>query len=211
MSTARWRGLYALTDGVPRAPEDLASLVEAAIRGGAVLIQYRDKGTDDRRRRAEAATLVTVCHAHGVPLLVNDDVALALAVGADGAHLGRDDLPLAAARRQLGPRAILGVSCYADPERALAAQAEGASYVAFGRFFPSLTKPGASPANLEMLARVRPRLHLPVVAIGGVTPENGPVLITAGADLLAVVHGIFGEPDPRTAAERYARLFPPVS
>jgi thiamine-phosphate pyrophosphorylase len=203
------RGLYAVTDGAPRAPGALAAAVEAALLGGAVLVQYRDKGADPERRRREAEALLEVCRGYGAPLLVNDDVALAAAIGADGVHLGREDLPLAEARRRLGARSIIGVSCYADPRRALAAQSAGADYVAFGRFFPSLTKPLASPASVAMLAAARARLRVPVVAIGGITPENAPALIAAGADLLAVAHGVFGEPDPRAAAERFARLFPP--
>jgi thiamine-phosphate pyrophosphorylase len=201
------RGLYAITDEVPRAPEALAALVEAVIGGGAVVVQYRDKGEDDARRRRECGAVLDVCRARRVPLIVNDDVGLARAVGADGVHLGRDDARLAEARALLGREAVLGASCYADPQRALRAQAEGADYVAFGRFFPSRTKPGATPAAVEILAAVRPDLSVPVVAIGGLTPENAGPVIAAGADLLAVVHGLFGDPDPRRAAERYARLF----
>lgn len=201
------RGLYAVTDGVPRAPEVLAALVEAVITGGAVLVQYRDKGGDDGRRRRECGAVLDVCRARRVPLIVNDDIGLARAVGADGVHLGRDDPPLAEARALLGREAVLGASCYADPQRALRAQAEGADYVAFGRFFPSRTKPAATPAAIEMLAAVCPHLSVPVVAIGGLTPENAGPVIAAGADLLAVVDGLFGDPDPRHAAERYARLF----
>jgi thiamine-phosphate pyrophosphorylase len=200
-------GLYAVTDGAPRDPQALASLVGAVVDGGAVLVQYRDKGDDPERRQREAAGLLAVCRARGVPLIVNDDLALCRAVGADGVHLGRDDLPLVQAREVLGPAALIGVSCYGEPERALRAQAEGADYVAFGRFYPSHTKPGASPATREMLAAVRPRLRVPVVAIGGITPENAPALRHAGADLLAVVHGLFGAADPGAAARRYAALF----
>jgi thiamine-phosphate pyrophosphorylase len=201
------RGLYAVTDGADRTPEALAALAGQVIQGGAVAVQYRDKSTDAARRRREARTLLAVCRRHRVPLLVNDDVALAREVGADGVHLGRDDLPLATARALLGPDALIGVSCYGEPERAVQAEAEGADYVAFGGFFPSRTKPLATPATVAMLAAARPRLRGPVVAIGGITPENAPVLIAAGADLVAVVHGVFGQPDPRAAAERYARLY----
>jgi thiamine-phosphate pyrophosphorylase len=201
------RGLYAVTDGVGRAPEALAAVAEQVIRGGAVVLQYREKTGDAGRRKREADALLAVCRRHRVPLVINDDAELAGEIGADGVHLGRDDLPFAAARAILGPDAVIGVSCYGEPERALEAEAAGADYVAFGRFFPSRTKPRATPAPVAMLAAVRPRLRGPVVAIGGVTPENAPALIAAGADLIAVVQGVFGDPDPRAAAERYARLF----
>ena len=200
------RGLYIITDGMARPPEVLAHLLEQIILGGAVLVQYRDKTRDTARRAREVAAALEVCRAHGVPLLINDDVLLARSAGADGVHLGRDDRPLREARAVLGSDAIVGVSCYADPDRALAAQDGGADYVAFGRFFASPTKPQASPASVQMLAAVRPRLRLPMAAIGGITPENAPALIAAGADLLAVVSGVFGAPDPRAAAERFRRL-----
>ncbi len=201
------RGLYVVTDGAERPVEALVTLVEQTLLGGAVLVQYRDKSRDAARRTREAGALRETCRAHGVPLVVNDDLELARAVGADGVHLGRDDPPLTEARARLGPTAILGASCYADPERAVAAEAAGADYVAFGRFFPSFTKPLATPASVAMLAAVRRRLRGPVVAIGGITPENAPALIAAGADLLAVVQGVFGDPDPRAAAARFANLF----
>lgn len=206
MSRCPRRGLYAVTDGRPRPPRDLAALVEAVIRGGAVMVQYRDKGTDGPRRRAEAEALAVVCRGR-VPLVINDDVELAAAVGAAGVHLGRDDPGLGEARRRLGPDAIIGISCYGEPGRAVAAQAAGADYVAFGRFFPSTTKPEAVQADLEMLRRVRPRLVVPVVAIGGITPDNAAALLEAGADLLAVVQGVFGAADPGEAAARYRAHF----
>jgi thiamine-phosphate pyrophosphorylase len=203
-------GLYAVT------PEHwtlglLARQVELAIAGGAQVIQYRDKSrdraSDQQRRLVEARALRAVCHAAGIPLIVNDDVTLAAAVSADGVHLGLDDGAPAEARRLLGPAAIIGVSCYDRLELAEAAQAAGADYVAFGSFFPSSTKPRAVRADLDLLRRARQRIGLPLVAIGGITPENGAALIAAGADLLAVVSGVFGGPDPRTAAQAYARLF----
>ena len=200
------RGLYAVTDGAVRPLAVLASLVEQVILGGAVLVQYRDKTGEAARRAREVGALLEVCRARSVALLVNDDVTLARATGADGVHLGREDLPLGEARAVLGPDALIGVSCYASPERALAAQDSGADYVAFGRFFPSATKPHATPVGIEVLVAVRPRLRVPVVAIGGITPENAPALIAAGADLLAVVSGVFGAPDPRATAERFRRL-----
>lgn len=200
-------GLYAITDGDFAAGELLPVAVEAAIRGGARLIQYRDKTTDAGRRREEAQRLAALCHAHGALLIVNDDVELAFACEADGVHLGRDDGDIAAARVSLGPHAIIGASCYDSLERAVTATQMGADYVAFGSFYPSQTKPDAARAPITLLAEARRRLAIPICAIGGITPGNGATLVAAGADMLAVVQGVFGAPDVTEAARRYARLF----
>ncbi len=204
----RLRGLYLIT--APAASDEARWLagVAAALRGGASIVQYRDKEADPPARTRRAQALRRLCAAHGVALIVNDDVELARAVGA-GVHLGRDDTPLAAARARLGPGRLIGISCYDSLERARAAAAGGADYVAFGRFFPSHTKPEATPAPLELLPRARAALSLPIVAIGGITPENGAALIAAGADLLAVGHAVSAADDPQTAAQRIAALFGP--
>ena len=142
-----------------------------------------------------------------MPFLINDDIHLAATIEAAGVHLGRDDADTVTARAALGPHAIIGVSCYNELARAQAAQDAGADYVAFGRFFPSRTKPQALEAAPELLRAARGALKIPVVAIGGITPENGGVLIEAGADALAVIEGVFGLADVRAAAARYAALF----
>jgi thiamine-phosphate pyrophosphorylase len=201
----RLRGLYAITPEHP--VPDLAQQVALAIAGGARVIQYRDKSADRERRLAEAGALRVLCRAAGVLLIVNDDPALAAAIGADGVHLGRDDGDPAEARRLLGPRAIIGVSCYNRLDLGVAAQATGADYIAFGSFFPSATKPGTISAEPELLLRARAALRLPLVAIGGITPQNGTALIASGADMLAVVSGVFAGPDPKAAAAAYTRLF----
>jgi thiamine-phosphate pyrophosphorylase len=201
------RGLYAIADSHYLEPEQFAPAVRAALAGGARVIQYRDKRGDPAGRAAIAHELNRLCVEHGAPLLINDDVALAAEVGAAGVHIGRDDSDMTHTRAQLGPEAIIGVSCYNELERALAAQAGGADYVAFGRFFPSHTKPNAVQATTALLHAACARLHIPIVAIGGITPENGGTLIEAGADALAVIEGVFGQPDIAAAAERYARLF----
>lgn len=201
------RGLYAITAGDTVTAIGLVEQVAQAIAGGARLIQYRDKSGDPIKRLAEAGALNELCRAQGVPLLINDDLALAAGVGAAGVHLGRDDAPLAEARARLGADAIIGVSCYDDFALAAAAAAAGADYVAFGSFFPSPTKPAAVPADPALLRRARRELAVPAVAIGGITPENGGALIEAGAALLAVVSGVFGAADIRAAARRYATLF----
>lgn len=201
-------GLYAITrDDARSRTDDLAAGVRGAIRGGVAVVQYRAKGSN-RDTVADASALLSTCHAAGVPLIVNDDIELALAVGADGVHLGRDDMSLAEARQRLGAAAIIGVSCYDDADRAAAAEAGGADYVAFGRFFPSASKPLAPCARLETLREARRRLGLPIVAIGGITPENGRVLLQAGADLLAVIEGVFGDPrGPECAARAFRELW----
>lgn len=200
-------GLYVLTDGTLIPDEKLVPAVAAAIAGGAVMVQYRDKSTDANKRRWEAQYLVNLCRPLGVPLIINDDVALAAAVGAAGVHLGRDDGDIASARAALGPGAIIGVSCYNELERAVAAEAAGADYVAFGSFFGSSIKPNAVHANPALLAEAKQRLQIPVVAIGGISADNGALLVAAGADLLAVISDVFGQPDIRAAARRIAGLF----
>jgi len=201
------RGLYAITAGDTVTALGLTEQAARAIAGGARAIQYRDKSGDPIKRLAEAAALNRLCRAQGVPLLINDDVALAAQVGAAGVHLGRDDADVAEARARLGSDAIIGVSCYNQFELAEHAAAAGADYVAFGSFFPSPTKPEAVPADPALLQRARSELHVPAVAIGGITPENGRALIQAGAAMLAVISGVFGQPDIQAAARRYADLF----
>jgi thiamine-phosphate pyrophosphorylase len=200
-------GLYAIADTACLDNDSLHPAVAAAIEGGARVIQYRDKTNDVARRTRQALLLTALCRQHQIPFLINDDVTLAADSRADGVHLGRGDATLAEARARLGAQAIIGVSCYNELERALAAEAAGADYVAFGSFFASRTKPGAVRADLDLLRTARARLQLPVVAIGGITPENGAILIQAGADALAVIEGVFAQPDVRAAAARYARLF----
>jgi thiamine-phosphate pyrophosphorylase len=201
------RGLYAIADTAIAPPEELLVRVGQALRGGARLIQLRDKRHRDTQAREQACALLELCRAHSVPLLINDDVALAAAIGADGVHIGRADAPLAQARAVLGPAALIGVSCYDSLERARAAARGGADYVAFGRFYPSSTKPEAVQAPPELLGQARQALDIPLVAIGGITPENGAALIEAGADMLAVIHGVFAQADPEAAARRIAALF----
>jgi thiamine-phosphate pyrophosphorylase len=200
-------GLYAITDTQLTPGSALIPAVTAALRGGARVIQYRDKGRDNLRRSEAAAALNALCQNHGALLIINDDVELAAAIGAAGVHLGRDDPDLHAARKRLGAHAMIGVSCYNQLERAQTAAEHGADYVAFGRFFPSRTKPDAVAAAPALLRAARAALDLPLVAIGGITPDNGGLLIAAGADMLAVIHDVFGQPDIEAAARRFAVLF----
>lgn len=201
------RGIYAITDRELMAERGLLQLAEQALAAGISLLQYRDKSRDVSRRRVEAEALLQLCRRYRVPLLINDDLELAAAIGADGVHLGKDDPQLEAARARLGPAAIIGVSCYNSLELARKAAQSGADYIAFGRFFPSSSKPLAVQADPQQLRQARTELRLPLVAIGGITPQNGAALVAAGADLLAVIHGIFGQPDIAAAVAAYHPLF----
>lgn len=203
----RWpaRGLYAITPD-ERDTARLLARVRAVVDAGACWLQYRNKTADDRLRREQASALLPLCRAAGVPLIVNDDWRLAAAIGADGAHLGADDGELGEARAALGSDTLLGASCYDSLERARDAVTRGANYVAFGAFFPSPTKPHARRACPTLL-QASAALGMPRVAIGGITPDNGRALVAAGADLLAVISGVFDAPDPAAAARAYRRCF----
>ena len=203
------RGLYAITDSALLADGRLLPWVEASLAGGARLLQYRDKSRDCMRRREEAGQLKALCAQYGARLLINDDLALASELGV-GVHLGLEDGSLQEARAELGPEAIVGATCHASLTNAEAALAAGASYVAFGRFFDSRTKPGAPAATPELLEQARERFSAPIVAIGGITLERAPQLISAGANLLAVIHGLFGADSAeavRQRAEAFTTLF----
>lgn len=198
------RGLYAITQTDNKSANIVIDEVTAAIKGGAVVVQYRDKTSQDKVYLGRE--LLKVCHRHNVPLIINDDIELAVNLGADGVHLGKDDGDILLARQRLGADAIIGVSCYNSVERAITMQAQGATYVAFGRFFPSSSKPLAAPARLETLQQAKLVLTVPVVAIGGILPENAVPLINAGADLLAVIGGLFSA-QPEQAARQYQAVF----
>ncbi|MGY0558738.1 MULTISPECIES: thiamine phosphate synthase [unclassified Lysobacter] len=199
------KGLYAITPDEPDTARLLAR-IEPVLRAGAGWLQYRNKSADAVLRKQQVLALKPLCRQYGVPLIINDDWQLAVALGADGAHLGQGDGDLAAARAALGAHAILGATCQDSLEWAVDAIAQGASYVAFGAFFVSTTKPLARRAPPELLRRAA-RLGVPVVAIGGITPDNGRVLVESGADLLAVVGGIFDAPDPVAATRAYLSCF----
>lgn len=200
------RGLYAITpDGVDK--EILLSRVEAALRGGARIVQYRDKQRHPVARSEIARALRALCRRFGAGFIVNDDLALALASDADGVHLGGDDGDLMAARQALGQGRLLGASCYADFEMARAALAAGADYVAFGAVFASPTKPHAVPAPLSLFAHCRQELGLPACAIGGITVDNGAAVIAAGADMIAVISDLFAAPDIEARASALQQLF----
>ncbi len=206
----RLQGLYAITDPL-LCGERLIGKVSAAISGGIRILQYRNKHASLAQQRKEALALRSLCREHEVLFIINDNVSLASETDADGVHLGQQDDDLQHAREHLGEDKIIGISCNNRFDLALGAQAEGADYVAFGRFFPSRTKPQAPPADMQLLERARQELHIPVVAIGGITPRNAPALLATGVPMLAVIHGIFAARDVRTAVQDYVRLFTPPS
>ncbi len=201
----RIAGLYAVTPDLADTA-DLVARVAAALAGGAGAVQYRNKTADPALKRAQAAALARVHAARGAVFIVNDDPALAAAVGADGVHIGGSDGSVAAAREIVGPDRIIGVSCYDDPALAESAVADGADYVAFGSFFPSSVKPGARRADVALLLNAR-HLGVPIVAIGGITPANARELACAGADAVAVISAVFDAPDVEAAARAVANAF----
>ena len=199
-------GLYAVT------PDDddsarLAGRVRAALEGGVRLVQYRNKTADAALRRYQASALCGLCQAHGAAFIVNDDLELALAVDAHGLHLGGEDGSIAAARARLGPHKLLGASCYRSLDNAERALAEGADHIAFGSFFVSTVKPGAVRSTPSILTEAKRKFGVPVVAIGGITHDNAPLVISAGADSIAVITALFNAPDIAQAAREFNVLF----
>lgn len=195
------RGAYPVTPS-DWPPDQMLRTCEAVLAAGPALLQYRTKPTPDADL---AKALSKLCQHARVPLLVNDDVELAMRLDA-GVHLGRDDADVAEARAQLGPEALIGVSVYDDLARAEASVAAGADYVSFGRFFASRTKPSATPVEPDILERARTRLAVPISVIGGITVANASLLVARGADLVASVEGIFGAPDPAQAVHSIQSL-----
>jgi thiamine-phosphate pyrophosphorylase len=203
---ARLFGLYAVT------PDDddtvrLLTRIKAALAGGAAAVQYRNKRASRALRREQAGALLALCRQHRAPLIINDHLDLALELGADGVHLGGDDGSVAQARAMLGPNKLIGASCYNLMHKAIAAEREGADYVAFGSFFASGVKPDAVHAPLDLLAQAKRSVSLPVAAIGGITLANASQLIAAGADMVAVISALFGAADINIAAKQFTVLF----
>jgi thiamine-phosphate pyrophosphorylase len=199
--------LYAITDSTLMPNEKLFSGVEAALKGGCKLIQYRDKSDEYARRIFEAKKLVMLCNQYQAQLLINDDVSLAQEVGAHGVHLGQGDANAVAARIILGSRAIIGVTCHDSLELASTAIKDSANYIAFGRFFSSNTKPDARPAPLSLLTQARAKFpNTTIAAIGGITTENAKSVLTAGADLIAVCHSLFAADDISAQARKLIEL-----
>ncbi len=198
-------GLYAITD-----PElmksDLIAKTEQALMGGINILQYRNKTVSIEQQEQEAHTLARLCKNYNVIFIINDNVELAIKVNADGVHLGQKDTQLQQARQRLGKNKIIGVTCNNQINLAQDAQQQGADYVAFGRFFTSLTKPAAPQAELSLLNEAKKLITIPIVAIGGITQEFAPILLKEGADMLAVIHGVFGQENVLDATRQFVEI-----
>jgi len=200
-------GLYALTPDLADTAA-LSARTDLALSGGASAIQYRNKDASAELRSQQATSLRALCSARGAIFIVNDDVELARAVGADGVHLGRDDASVAAARARLGPAAIVGVSCYDELARAEAAIAAGSDYIAFGSFYPSRVKPNAVRPSLRLITEAKARWpEISIAAIGGINAANATPLIAAGADAVAVISALYDAPDVLLAARALVACF----
>lgn len=207
MSDSRLRGLYAITDENLISGSDFAKTVEQALQGGAAIIQYRDKSSDDTKRQQQAALLRALCSQYAATLIINDDLTLAKTVAADGVHLGDNDATINEARMLLGDTRLIGVSCYNQLQRALAAQSAGADYVAFGAVFDSPTKPAARSASCALITAAKSQLCIPVCAIGGIDTSNVAEVIDAGADMAAMISALWNADDIKHTSESIARLF----
>jgi thiamine-phosphate pyrophosphorylase len=199
-------GLYLVTpdwDDTQR----LLDITEAGLRGGASLVQYRHKTASPALRSEQAAGLLALCRRYGKPFIVNDFIALCMELDADGVHVGGTDMAVAEVRSALGPEKVVGASCYGSMELARAAHAAGASYVAFGGFYPSRVKKYEVATQPAIIAQAKAELPLPNVVIGGMTPENADPLIAQGADMVAAISSIYLAADPEAAARTFVRLF----
>ncbi|SEK53873.1 thiamine-phosphate pyrophosphorylase [Pseudoxanthomonas sp. GM95] len=200
------RGLYLITQEDADGARLLAR-TQALLEAGVVTwLQYRNRAADAAAQREQATTLQALCAQHGVPLIINDDIALALSIGAAGVHLEDNSIGLEAARAALGPQALIGASCYDQAALAAQAVAQGASYVSFGAFFPSRSKPTTHRATPAVLLETA-TLGVPRVAIGGLTPANARPAIDAGADLIAAIGGVYDAADPIATARAFKALF----
>jgi thiamine-phosphate pyrophosphorylase len=201
------RGLYAITDEKLIPESAFVATVEQALRGGAAIIQYRDKSGNEAKRLEQASALRSLCNVYNSCLIINDDIRLAKTVDANGVHLGKDDASIEQARLLLGDDAIIGVSCYNQLQRAIEAQSSGADYVAFGAMFTSPTKPNARSAGCELISEAKSLLDIPLCAIGGIEKSNVQRVIDCGADMTALISGLFSEADICLTAEHISRLF----
>ena len=201
------KGLYAITDQQLITEENFHASVEATLQGGTRIIQYRDKSNEQNKRLQQASLLRALCDQYHAICIINDDIELARAVNAHGVHLGKDDLSLTMARQILGENAIIGVSCYNDLDRAIAAENNKADYVAFGAIFSSTTKPEANVAGLDIITKAKQQLSIPVCTIGGITQENIQLVIQQGADMAAVISGIFSADDIKQATKILSQSF----
>ncbi len=203
----RLKGLYAITDEKLITNERFSEAVKLALQGGARIVQYRDKSNNPQKRLQQAGILCSLCEQYQAVSIINDDIELAKAVNADGLHLGKDDRSLTLARQVLGENTIIGVSCYNDLDRAIEAENNNADYVAFGAIFSSTTKPDANIAGLDIIAKAKQQLSIPVCTIGGITKENIQQVVQQGADMAAVISGIFFTNDIKQSTTELNQFF----
>lgn len=201
------KGLYAITDCDNLNLRQLLDYTAAILANGAVLLQYRNKSDSYPDKRDKAEKIRQLCHEFNIPFIINDDIELARSLNADGVHLGKYDMDYRKARVVLGPECIIGVSCYNDLKRAIAAERNGASYIAFGAFFPTASKRHTTPVDISLVQQARRTLSVPVAAIGGITPDNGGQLVTAGVNYLAVISGLYASAEPAITTRQYVNLF----
>ena len=202
------KGLYAITDKklIPR--DRFVETVEKVIRGGAKIIQLREKDSPEEEIIRLGKELLKITRRYGIPLIINDSPKLAMEIGADGVHLGKDDTEISEARKILGGEAIIGVSCYGDIERGLQAEKEGADYLAFGTPFFTPTKPDRKTTPFEILKEAKRRIKtIPIFAIGGITKGNAKSVLETGVDGIAVITAVFSSPNPEEAARNLADFF----
>jgi len=207
MSDKKIQGVYAITDPHLLSDDILYDSVSQAIDAGISVLQYRNKIASYNIQQQQAERLNKLCQNNQVLFIINDNVQLAKQVSADGVHLGKEDNNISQARKQLGKTAIIGISCYNQIQRAIEAEQQGADYIAFGRFFPSKTKPHATAADPQIIIQAKQKISIPIVAIGGITAENANTVISAGADSIAVINGVFAQKNITNAVKDLAELF----
>ena len=201
------KGLYAITDEHLIKQHSFIQSVDYALQGGSSIIQYRDKSHDSKKRLQQAKALRSLCDEFQAILIINDDIALAAAIEADGVHLGKDDSAIQQARQQLGTEAIIGISCYDDLGLAIEAEKNGADYVAFGAMFSSSTKPGARKTSIDVIAKAKQQINIPICAIGGISRKNIDQITASGADMAAVISDLFTSDDIKNTALALSKHF----
>lgn len=204
--TSSLTGLYLVTPDWDDTAQ-LLQVTEQALQGGVRLLQYRHKTAPAALQREQAVALQQLCRQYACPFVINDHLALCQELDTDGVHVGATDTGVAQARRMLGPDKIVGASCYGDLALALAAQTDGASYVAFGGFYPSRVKRYPVTTPVTILSEAAAQIHLPKVVIGGMTATNAAPLVQEGAQMVAAISSVYQAPDPQQAARQFAMLF----
>lgn len=206
MSSLKISGLYAITPDLNHT-NDLLNKTRQVLEGGVKLVQYRNKSANDSLRREQAKLLLPLCREHNALLIINDHLEIAIEIDADGVHVGKNDVPVSAAKNLLGHNKIVGTSCYNQLGLAKQAQKDGADYIAFGAFFSSLTKPNAVSVSISLVNQAQKALSIPIVGIGGIQLTNARTVIQSGCAAIAVCHDLFQAENIKATAEHYVQLF----